>query len=132
MLAVVLLALLVQSLSGCSLREARVDYEGVAGDLPDLTDLRQRATAFRSTLIYDRYGELLNETFDPDAGRRTVVPLERISPLLQQATIAIIATLASIGAAAVPSAGLVMMVLVLKAVNLPLEGIALIAGVDRR
>jgi Na+/H+-dicarboxylate symporter len=49
----------------------------------------------------------------------------------QQATIAIIATLASIGAAAVPSAGLVMMVLVLKAVNLPLEGIALIAGVDR-
>ena len=88
MLAVVLLALLVQSLSGCSLREARVDYEGVAGDLPDLTDLRQRATAFRSTLIYDRYGELLNETFDPDAGRRTVVPLERISPLLQQATIA--------------------------------------------
>ncbi len=49
----------------------------------------------------------------------------------QQVTIAVTATLASIGAAAVPSAGLVMMVLVLKAVNLPLEGIALIAGVDR-
>ncbi len=41
------------------------------------------------------------------------------------------ATLASVGAAAVPSAGLVMMTLVLSSVGLPLEGIALIVGVDR-
>lgn len=45
--------------------------------------------------------------------------------------IVLIATLGSIGAAGVPGAGLVMLTLVLTAVNLPLEAIALIAGVDR-
>ncbi|MFZ3578484.1 dicarboxylate/amino acid:cation symporter [Virgibacillus sp. DJP39] len=45
--------------------------------------------------------------------------------------IVLIATLGSIGAAGVPGAGLIMLVLVLTAVNLPLEAIALIAGVDR-
>lgn len=45
--------------------------------------------------------------------------------------VALIATLASIGTAGVPGAGLVMLTMVLAAVNLPLEGIALIAGIDR-
>ncbi|WP_405196594.1 dicarboxylate/amino acid:cation symporter [Virgibacillus necropolis] len=45
--------------------------------------------------------------------------------------IVLIATLGSIGAAGVPGAGLVMLILVLTTVNLPLEAIALIAGVDR-
>lgn len=45
--------------------------------------------------------------------------------------IVLIATLGSIGTAGVPGAGLVMLALVLSAVDLPLEGIALIAGVDR-
>ena len=40
------------------------------------------------------------------------------------------ATLAAIGAAGIPEAGLVTMVLVLKAVNLPVEGIALILAID--
>ncbi|MFD1706020.1 dicarboxylate/amino acid:cation symporter [Siminovitchia sediminis] len=40
-------------------------------------------------------------------------------------------TLASIGAAGVPGAGLIMLTMVLTAVNLPLEGIALVAGIDR-
>lgn len=49
----------------------------------------------------------------------------------QQLIIMITATLASIGAAAIPSAGLVTMIIVLKAVNLPVEGIAMILAVDR-
>jgi Na+/H+-dicarboxylate symporter len=39
--------------------------------------------------------------------------------------------LASIGAAAVPGAGMVMLVIVLGAINVPVEGLALIFGVDR-
>ncbi|WP_373893452.1 dicarboxylate/amino acid:cation symporter [Virgibacillus natechei] len=51
--------------------------------------------------------------------------------LAQILTVALLATLASIGTAGVPGAGLIMLTMVLGAVNLPLEGIALIAGVDR-
>jgi proton glutamate symport protein len=49
----------------------------------------------------------------------------------QQLTIVLTATLASIGAAAVPGAGMVMLVIVLGAINVPTEGLALIFGVDR-
>ena len=49
----------------------------------------------------------------------------------QQLTIVLTATLASIGAAAVPGAGMVMLVIVLGAINVPAEGLALIFGVDR-
>ncbi len=41
------------------------------------------------------------------------------------------ATLASIGAAAIPGAGLVMLTLVLSSVGIPLEGIGVIVAVDR-
>lgn len=41
------------------------------------------------------------------------------------------ATLASIGTAGVPGAGLIMLSLVLSTVGLPLEGVAIIAGIDR-
>jgi len=51
--------------------------------------------------------------------------------LSQQLTIVLTATLASIGAAAVPGAGMVMLVIVLGAINVPAEGLALIFGVDR-
>jgi len=46
-------------------------------------------------------------------------------------TIIATATLASIGTAGVPGAGLIMLSLVLTTVGLPLEGIALVAGIDR-
>ena len=40
-------------------------------------------------------------------------------------------TLASIGTAGVPGAGLIMLAMVLQAVQLPMEGLALVAGIDR-
>lgn len=49
----------------------------------------------------------------------------------QQITIVLTATLASVGAAGVPGAGIIMLVIVLEAINVPVEGIALILGVDR-
>lgn len=49
----------------------------------------------------------------------------------QQLIIVITATLASIGTAGVPGAGIIMLVIVLQAVEVPVEGIALILGVDR-
>ncbi len=51
--------------------------------------------------------------------------------LSQQLIIVITATLASIGTAGVPGAGIIMLVIVLQAVEVPVEGIALILGVDR-
>ena len=46
-------------------------------------------------------------------------------------TIVLTATLASIGTAGVPGAGMVMLAMVLQSVGLPIEGIALVAGIDR-
>jgi Na+/H+-dicarboxylate symporter len=50
--------------------------------------------------------------------------------LLQQVIVAITATLAAIGAASIPEAGLVTMIIVLNAVGLPVEYIGLILTVD--
>lgn len=49
----------------------------------------------------------------------------------QYLMIILTATLASVGTAGVPGAGLIMLGLVLTSVGLPLEGVALIAGIDR-
>ncbi len=51
--------------------------------------------------------------------------------LTQQLTIVLTATLASIGTAGVPGVGMIMLVIVLESVGIPLEGIAVILGVDR-
>ena len=51
--------------------------------------------------------------------------------LPQMLTIVLTATLASIGTAGVPGAGMVMLAMVLTSVGLPVDGIALVAGIDR-
>jgi membrane peptidoglycan carboxypeptidase len=65
-----------------------VGYAAIARDLPMPDELQARASHFASTLIYDRDGNVLNEVGDPNFGRRTAVPLDRISPYLIDATIA--------------------------------------------
>ncbi len=52
-------------------------------------------------------------------------------PLSQQVVVALTALLASVGAAGIPHAGLVMMVVILQAVNLPVELQGIILAVDR-
>ena len=51
--------------------------------------------------------------------------------LSQQLVIILTAVLASIGTAGVPGSGMIMLAMVLQSVGLPVEGIALVAGVDR-
>ncbi len=48
-----------------------------------------------------------------------------------QIKIVLTAVLASIGTAAVPGAGMVMLIVILESINVPAAGIALIAGIDR-
>jgi penicillin-binding protein 1C len=63
-------------------------YYSIARTLPSVADLQNRASQFETTRILDRNGNLLYEILDPTAGRRTYVPLDRISPALIAATIA--------------------------------------------
>lgn len=46
-------------------------------------------------------------------------------------TVVITATISAIGAAGIPGSGLIMLMLVVNSVGLPVEGIALLAGIDR-
>jgi 1A family penicillin-binding protein len=71
-----------------SLGLATYVYTYIAIGLPAPEELPTRSLTFTSTKIYDRNGGLLYEVFDPQGGRRTLVPLENISPYLCQATIA--------------------------------------------
>jgi penicillin-binding protein 1C len=63
-------------------------YYSIARTLPDVEGLRSHASQFETTRILDRHGNVLYELLDPNAGRRTFVPLTRISPYLIAATIA--------------------------------------------
>jgi Na+/H+-dicarboxylate symporter len=51
--------------------------------------------------------------------------------IAQQLIIVLTAVMASIGTPAVPGAGIIMLVIILEAINVPAQGIALILGVDR-
>jgi penicillin-binding protein 1C len=65
-----------------------IGYAAIAATLPAPSELANRTSTFQTTRIYDREGNLLNETFDPNAGRRNVVTLAQMAPSLVQATIA--------------------------------------------
>lgn len=51
--------------------------------------------------------------------------------IIEQLTVVLTAVLASIGTAPVPGVGIIMLVMILNAINIPAQGIALILGVDR-
>ncbi len=63
-------------------------YYKIAQALPPVEELREKAAKFETTRILDRDGNTIYEIIDPNAGRRTYVPLEKISPYLIAATIA--------------------------------------------
>jgi membrane peptidoglycan carboxypeptidase len=63
-------------------------YYEIAATLPSVENLTERASQFETTRIYDRDGNPLYEIIDPNAGRRTYVPINRISPYLIAATLA--------------------------------------------
>ena len=67
---------------------ALYQYYSIARTLPSVSDLRERASQFETTRILDRNGNVLYEIIDPNAGRRTYVPLDKISPYVVAATIA--------------------------------------------
>jgi membrane peptidoglycan carboxypeptidase len=63
-------------------------YASIAASLPGVDDLRNRSAQFETTRILDREGHELYQILDPNAGRRTYVKLQNISPYLVAATIA--------------------------------------------
>lgn len=63
-------------------------YAWIASGLPPVTDLQGRVSQYRSTRLYDRDGGLIHETLTPDAGLRTPVTLDSVSPWLVRATLA--------------------------------------------
>ncbi|MFC2052706.1 transglycosylase domain-containing protein [Chloroflexota bacterium] len=72
----------------CAASIGLYQYYQIASTLPDISDLRQHASQFETTRILDRNGNVLYEILDPNAGRRTYVPLDKISPFLVAATVA--------------------------------------------
>ena len=63
-------------------------YYSLAASLPSVEDLHEHTAQFETTRILDREGNLLYEILDPQAGRRTYVPLEDISPYMVAGIIA--------------------------------------------
>jgi membrane peptidoglycan carboxypeptidase len=69
------------------LQGAATGYAMLTRDLPSLSDISNHAS-FKTAQIFDRKGQLLWEFYDPDGGKRTVVPLSEISQNLIDATLA--------------------------------------------
>jgi membrane peptidoglycan carboxypeptidase len=69
------------------LQGAATGYAMLTRDLPSLSQISNHAS-FKTAQIFDRKGQLLWEFYDPDGGKRTVVPLSEISQHLIDATLA--------------------------------------------
>lgn len=84
------LAMVILSVAGMAFGVigAAVGYTSIANDLPAPTELIARASSFETARIYDRDGNQLYALVDPNAGNRTRVTLDQISPHLLEATIA--------------------------------------------
>ena len=65
-----------------------IQYYTIAATLPSVEDLKAKASQFETTRIYDRNGNLIYEILDPNAGFRTYISLEDMSPYIVAATIA--------------------------------------------
>ena len=63
-------------------------YFTIASSLPSIEDLSSQASQFETTRILDRNNNVIYEIIDPNAGRRTYIPLEKMSPYIIAATIA--------------------------------------------
>ncbi len=66
---------------------ALYQYYQIRQTLPTVDDLRNRASQFETGTILDRNGDVLYQIIDPNAGLRTYVPLDEISPYLIAATL---------------------------------------------
>ena len=81
-----LFAIVVLAIIGAS--ALLFSYYRIARTLPSVSDLKNNASQFETTRILDRNGNSLYEILDPNAGRRTYVTLDKISPTLIAGTIA--------------------------------------------
>jgi membrane peptidoglycan carboxypeptidase len=69
------------------LQGAATGYAMLTRDLPSLSQISNHAS-FKTAQIFDRKGQLLWEFYDPDGGKRTVIPLSEISQNLIDSTLA--------------------------------------------
>ncbi len=88
LIGLILMAFLIVILGLCLGSFALYEYYSIASTLPSVSDLQARSSQFETTRILDRNGGLLYEIIDPNAGRRTYVPLSKIAPAVVAATLA--------------------------------------------
>src|SRR5579864_8617024 len=69
------------------LQGAATGYAMLTRDLPSLGEISNHAS-FKTAQIFDRKGQLLWEFYDPDGGKRTVIPLSEIAQNLIDASLA--------------------------------------------
>jgi membrane peptidoglycan carboxypeptidase len=69
------------------LQGSATGYAMLTRDLPSLSQISNHAS-FKTAQIFDRKGTLLWEFYDPDGGKRTVIPLSDISQNLIDASLA--------------------------------------------